>query len=199
MTVLMLTISGFRLPVQSRGPRSGCSRTSGSASSDWRRFPPASGPPTPCTRTWSTRAAMRWRSSGREYTSYGTSHKLVIMHDPTFGTPIGGGGGTGGRRRGRNGRRRRHGRRAQSLPRMHVHHRPGLRPRHGTRPDAATSSTSRPMPRRRRTRARSSPWTPAAGAVASLVPVGNDPQGLALSDDGSALWVASPASDGCGG
>jgi hypothetical protein len=30
---------------------------------------------------------------------------------------------------------------------------------------------------------------PAAGAVASIVPVGNDPEPLALSDDGSALWV----------
>src|SRR6185312_988186 len=30
---------------------------------------------------------------------------------------------------------------------------------------------------------------PAAAAVTSIVPVGNDPQPLALSDDGTALWV----------
>ena len=109
------------------------------------------------------------------------------MHDPAFGTPIGGTGGTGGAGgTGRHGRRR--GGVSDPCPGcsftnvaaygQHLAH------------DASrgliyvAADAQAPMHP-------SSIVTvdAATGAKTSVVPVGNDPQPLALSDDGSVLWV----------
>ena len=122
-----------------------------------------------------------------EYTGYGVSHKLVVMHDPTFGTPTGGGTGTGGM--GGTGGGGGTGGVPDPCPgctftSIQAYGRdmqPDLT-RNLIYVASDASATSHP----------SSIVTvdPMAGAVASLVPVGNDPQGLALSDDASVLWVA---------
>ena len=114
------------------------------------------------------------------------------MHNPALGAPIGGAGGTGGARR--NGGR------------------PAAGGGGGTggAPDLCPGCTvttvqayGRDMvhdPTRNLIYVASDAAAPvhpstivavdaATAAVASFVPVGNDPQSLALSDDGSALWV----------
>ena len=189
MTLMMLTVSGFGFPFNPRaevrlfsnasapGVRTGAGSPSvGLPNSSYQNLVYAGGD-----------AVAFFKG---DYTSYPITQRLVIMHDPTFGTPIGGGTGAGGSTGGG-----------------------GFGGTGGTGgvPDLCPGCWFTNVPAYGRdmepdlTRNLiyiasdiNSPSHPSsivtvdltAGAVASLVPVGNDPEGLALSDDGSALWVA---------
>ena len=123
-----------------------------------------------------------------DYTGYGPVSQLVVMHDPAFGTPTGGTGGvvgTGGSGGvgGQGG-----GGGADPCPgctfsAVDVYGRDMVF-------DASRNliyvAADNQAPAHQ-----SSIVTVdvAAAAIASIVPVGNDPQSLGLSDDGSALWV----------
>ena len=130
MTLMMLTTTSGSRSRSRRGPTSASSSTGmltrarTGAGSRQRRARQQRVP-----GTWSTRAAMRWRSSSATTPSYtantraGDHARSRVRHADRRQRAAG--GGTGGARRNR---RRGDGRSARSLPRMLVHHHPGLRP-----------------------------------------------------------------------
>jgi hypothetical protein len=129
---------------------------------------------------------------------YGQLNKLVVMHDPAFGQPIGGAGGTGGA-----------GGAAGTSGLGGVS---GTGGAGGTNDCPGCTFTTvdaygRDMtydPSRNLIYVAANNQVPshpsslvtvdvAGGAVASIVPVGNDPSAVGLSDDYSVLWVGLAA------
>ena len=197
MTLMMLTVTGFGFPFNPRA--------------DVRLFanplllefglapvPPSVGLPNSSYQNLVYAGGDAVAFFKGDYTSYPITQRLVIMHDPDVRHAD----------RRRHGRGRQHGRRR---PRWNGGGTGGV-------PDLCPGCWFTNVPAygrdmepdltrnliyiasditRRRTRARSSPWT-TAGAVASLVPVGNDPEGWRCPTTGRRCGSPSPARNGCG-
>jgi YVTN family beta-propeller protein len=128
-----------------------------------------------------------------DYSGYTENPRLAIIHDPAFGTPIGGSGGgpggtggTGGA--GGIGGAGGTGGAPNPCPGCSV----ATVPAYGLH--MAADASRNLIYVAAHAQAVSHPSSivtvdAAAAAVTSIVPVGNDPQPLALSDDASALWV----------
>ena len=114
---------------------------------------------------------------------------LVVMHDPAFGTPAGGSGGSGGSA-GSGGADPCPGCSFVTVPAYgrHLAH-DGRRNLIYMTADASAVMHPDSLVT----------VDAATGGVTSIVPVGSDPQPLALSDDGSVLWVGLAGEHGCGG
>jgi len=127
-----------------------------------------------------------------DYAGYTLNTRLVIVHDPAFGTPTGGTGGVGGTggAGGTGGTGGIGGTGGGPDPC------PGCTfatvPAYGLHMAADSGRNLLYLAANAQALAHPSSIVtvdPAAAAVTSIVPVGNDPQPLALSDDGTALWV----------
>ena len=125
-----------------------------------------------------------------DYSGYTENTRLAIIHDPAFGTPIGGSGGGPGGTGGTGGMGGAGGTGGAPNPC------PGCSvatvPAYGLH--MAADASRNLIYVAAHAQAVSHPSSivtvdAAAAAVTSIVPVGNDPQPLALSDDASALWV----------
>ena len=124
-----------------------------------------------------------------DYSGYTASTRVAIIHDPAFGTPTGGsggGGGTGGT--GGLGGAGGMGGAPDPCPGCSF----AAAPAYGLH--MAADASRNLIYVAAHAQAVSHPSSivtvdAATAAVTSIVPVGNDPQPLALSDDGSALWV----------